>query len=129
VYAAQAREHEAHDEARALPQPCEEYAVDDKFLVVERIEDEGLPAEAAHHVLHAEIRIEDPLPDQPGDDEGQREGIEEDGAERILEAYLQVEQGGEHETDREREDQRQNAIDRHILDQDEPALRRLQPLI
>ena len=43
-------------------------------------------------MLDAEIGVEDPLPDQAGDDEGQRERIEEDGAERVLEADLLVEQ-------------------------------------
>ena len=36
---------------------------------------------------------------RPGDDEGEREGIEEDGAERVLEADLLVEQRRQQEAD------------------------------
>ena len=76
----------------------------------------------AHDVLHAEVGVQDPLPDQAGDDEGQREGIEEDGAEGVLEADLLVEQRGQQEADDQREDQRQDAVDQQVLDRDQPLL-------
>ncbi len=100
-----------------------------KSLVVERVEGEALPAEAAHDMLHAKIGIEEPLPDEAGDDEGEREGIEEDGAEGVLEADLLVEQRGQHEADQQREHQRQAAVDQQVLDRRQPARRRPQPLV
>ena len=48
VDAAQAGEHQAHDEAGALPEPGDDQAVEHEVGVVERIEGEALPAEAAN---------------------------------------------------------------------------------
>ena len=45
------------------------------------------------------MRVHDPLPDEAGDDEGQREGIEQDRAEGALEADLLVHQHGEEEAE------------------------------
>ena len=47
VDAAQAGEHQAHDEPGALPEPGDQDAVDDDVGVVERVEGEALEAEAA----------------------------------------------------------------------------------
>jgi hypothetical protein len=47
--------------------------------IVERIEGRSFPIRAARiDLLNAEIRIENPLPDETGDDEGQGEGIEQE---------------------------------------------------
>ncbi len=129
VDAAQAGEHQAHDQARALPEPGDQDAVDHDVGVVERVEGEALEAEAAHDVLNAELRVEDPLPNESGDDEAEREWIQEDGAEGVLEADLLIEQRREHEADHQAEDQRQDAVDRQVLDRNQPARGRPQPLV
>jgi hypothetical protein len=113
----------------SLPERRDQDAVDDDLLVVERVEGEACPAKRAHNGLHAEIRVEQPLPDQPGHDEGQREGIEEDRAEGIFEADLLVHQRCQHEADDEREDQHEDAVDSEVLDRDIPARRGPQSVI
>jgi hypothetical protein len=83
----------------------------------------------ANAALQAEIRVENPLPDEPGDDEGQGEGIEHDGAERVFEPDLLIEQGRQGEADDEREDQRTDAVDGQVLDRDQPAAGRPEAFI
>jgi hypothetical protein len=74
----------------------------------------------ANHVLNAEIRVENPLPDETSDDEGQGKGIEHDGPERVFEPDLLIKEGGENEPDDKREDQRTQAEDDQVLDRDHP---------
>jgi hypothetical protein len=78
---------------------------------------------------NAEFRVEDPLPDKTGDDEGQGEGVEDDGAEGVLEPDLLVEQGGQNEADDEARRSARDAVDDQILDRDHPAARRPEAFI
>ena len=79
----------------------------------------------AHH-LHAEIGVEQPLPDEAGDDERQREGIEEDGAEGVLEADVLIEKTASRKPMTRVKIDRQHAEDPEVLDGDQPARRRPQ---
>ncbi len=115
------------------PVPCQsprdQDAVDDDLGIIERIEGEGLEARAADDVLDPKSGFRIPLPDQTGDDEGQRERVEEDGPEGILEPDLLVEHGGQQEADHQAEDEREHPVDEEVLDGDQPAVRRPQSLV
>jgi hypothetical protein len=83
----------------------------------------------ADHALDAEFGVQEPLPDEARDDEAEREGIEDDGAERVLEPDLLVHQGGEQEADDEAQDERAGPVDHQVLDRDDPAVRAPEPFI
>jgi hypothetical protein len=89
-----------------LPESRDQDSIDHDVRVVEWIEGEARPAKAAHHALDAESRVQDPLPGKSGDDEGQREWIEEDGAEGVLEPDLLVQKGRQQKADDQREGER-----------------------
>src|SRR5262249_16752227 len=83
---------------------------------------EGEIAEAphAHDALDADSRIEKPFPGGPGDDEGDRHGIEIDGPEDALAPDLLVEQDRKPKSDRGADDDIEPTQDPEILDGEPP---------
>jgi hypothetical protein len=74
-------------------------------------------------MLHAEFRVQDPLPGKARHDEREREGIKENRAERIFAPHLAIKEGGKEKTDEKGKDHRQNAKDGEVLDRPDPARR------
>ena len=87
------------------------------------------PPQRATTFLDAELGIENPLPDQSGDDEGESEGVEQDRSERILETDLLVEQRSQDKSDDQRKHEGADAVDQEVLDRDQPTVGRPQSFI
>ena len=113
VDAPQPREQDRHDQPGGLPHPGDHQRVD-HLLVDEPVEGEALPAGVVQ-LLQAERRVEEPLPDQAGDDERHGVRVEVDGAQRALGAHALVDEGGEQEPEYQAADQKQRAEHHQIL--------------
>ncbi len=74
-----------------------------------------------HDVLEADAGIEEPLPGDAGDDEGERHRIEVDRADDALAADLLVEQDGEAEAERRADHDVERGEDRQVLQRGDPV--------
>ena len=94
-----------------LPDRGDHEGVDRHLLVDDPVEGEVGKAQSRTSLLQAELRIEEPLPDEAGDDERHRVGVEEDGAEHALAAHVLIDEHGQQEAEHQAAGDEQNAED------------------
>ena len=116
---AQAGQEDRHHQPRRLPDRGDHQRVDDHLPVHEPVEGEALKAGVVHQLLEPEARIEEPLPDQAGDDERHRVGIQKNRAEQALGADLLVDEDREQEAEHEAAREEQHAEHGDVLGRDQ----------
>ena len=121
IDATQPGQHQSHDKSGTLPDAGNQQGENDRVPVGDQVESKALPAEIAHGLLQAKRRVEDPLPNQARDDEGEREGVEVDGSKRVLEPDFLVHEGRQDEPDDQGKTERDDAINRNVLNRLVPA--------
>ena len=67
-----------------------------------------------HQLLDAELGIEQPAPDRAGDDEGDRQRIEEDRAQHVFAAHALVDQDRQQQAERHRQQHEADAEDHEV---------------
>src|SRR5260221_584586 len=80
------------------------------------------PSQTVQGLLDAEIGIEDPLPDEAGDDQRHGEGIEKDGAQKVFLPDSLVHEYGEQIAEHHIAADRQQAEEPDVVDGDHPAI-------